>query len=121
GPVRAVDILRVEFIMQLCRGILSVTLVAGLIVGGAFFFGYTIILPLISASAYFMLLSMFTLAISYVIVFLVIKVTSPVKVSDILTFIGGFAAVLPYIIITFGMVNIETIIKYLPNPVWLYE
>jgi len=120
-PVRAVDILRAKFIMQLCTGILPVTLVAGLIVGGAFSFRYTSILPLISASAYFMLLSMLTLAISYVIVFLVIKVTSPEKVSEILTFIGGFAAVLPYIIITFGMVNIETIIKYLPNPVWLYE
>lgn len=120
-PVRAVDILRAKFIMQLCTGIFPVTLLSGLIVGGAFTLRYSSVLPLVSSVAYFILLSIITLAISYVIVFLVTKVTSPRKVSEVLTFIGGFAAVLPYLIITFGIVNIETVIRYLPNPEWLYD
>lgn len=120
-PVKAVDILRAKFIMQLCVGILPVTLFAVLIFGTAFTFRYGSILPLISSVIYSILLSILTLAISYTIVFLVTKVASPKKVSEILTFIGGFAAVLPYLIITFGVVNIETVIMYLPNPAWLYE
>ncbi len=120
-PVRAVDILRAKFIMQLCTGVLPVMLPIGLVVGAAFSFRYTSLLPLISAAAYFTLLSILTLAISYVIVFLVIKVTSLEKVSEILTFIGGVSAVLPYLIITFGAVNIETVIRYLPIPERLYE
>lgn len=120
-PVRAVDLLRAKFIMQLCIGILPVTLPVGLIVGTAFTFRYTSILPLVSAILYFMMLSILTLGLSYIIVFLVTKVASPKKVSEILTFIGGFAAVLPYLIITFGVINIESIIKYSPDPQWLYE
>ncbi|SDK93471.1 ABC transporter permease [Lacicoccus qingdaonensis] len=120
-PVKAVELLRAKFIMQLFTGILPVTIPIGLIVGVAFTFRYSSILPLVSAILYFMLLSILTLGLSYIIVFLVTKVASPKKVSEILTFIGGFAAVLPYLIITFGVVNIETVIKYLPNPAGLYE
>lgn len=120
-PIKAVNLLRAKFIMQLSTGILPVTIPIGLIAGTAFSFRYTSILPLISSLVYFTLLSVLTLTISYVIVFLVTKVASPEKVSEILTFIGGFAAVLPYLIITFGVANIETVIKYLPNPIWLYE
>lgn len=120
-PVKAVELLRAKFILQLFTGILPVTIPISLIVGAAFTFRYSSILPLVSAILYFMLLSILTLGLSYIIVFLVTKVASPKKVSEILTFIVGFAAVLPYLIITFGVVNIETVIKYLPNPAWLYE
>lgn len=120
-PVTAVDLLRAKFIMQLCTGILPFTLPFALIVGAAFSLRYASVFSFISVIIYFILISLLTLAISYIIVFLVTKVASPKKVSEILTFIGGFAAVLPYLIITFGIVNIETVLNYLPDPEWLYN
>ena len=120
-PVKAVDLLRAKFIMQLCTGVLPITLAVALITGSAFSLRYTSVLPFISSIIYFMLLSLVILGISYIIVFLVTKVASPKKVSEILTFIGGFAAVLPYLIITFGVVNIETVLNYFPDPDWLYD
>lgn len=120
-PVTGVELLRAKFIMQLSTGILPIAVPLGLVTGAAFTFRYTNVLPLISSLIYFTLLSVVTLAASYVIVYLVTKVTSPKKVSEILTFIGGFAAVLPYFIITFGMMNIETVFQYLPDTEWLYN
>src|SRR5699024_8714384 len=47
-PIKAVNLLRAKFIMQLSTGILPVTIPIGLIAGTAFSFRYTSILPLIS-------------------------------------------------------------------------
>ncbi len=119
-PIKPTHLFTAKMIIQYSFKVFPINLILAVIVGTALTIRYSHPVILINSLMYFVALGVLTIAVAYGLVFLVTKISSAKRVGEVLTLVGGFASVLPFLIMTIGGQYLIQIIEMMPEINFLY-
>lgn len=120
-PLKPRSLFFVKIFKQYILKVFPISVLLSIIIGFPLYISSGSVIILITNVLYFFTLGIISLSLSYCLVFLVTKITSAKKVGEILTFLGAFLSITPYLFIFMGGQNLRPIIDALPDFSFLYE